>query len=217
LGKLLKEYILRRVLMTSSLNANIRNHVSKGDNHRLRNQGRIPGVIYGLNAQNFNVEFAEEEVFDIMNKSGEHAVLNVNVNGKQEKAMIKEVQRDPLTRRVLHLDVQRVDDEHKITAKVPVRIVGEDQVRRNKGMSQVQLDQIEVFCTADKLPRFITADVSRVPIGGKITLGDIEVAEEISIVGDPATIIVSVSHMKDMQIEQESPSEAMAIHEEQAK
>ncbi|TDT46096.1 50S ribosomal protein L25 [Fonticella tunisiensis] len=203
--------------MANSLSANIRTHISKGENHRLRSSGRIPGVIYGLKNPNFNVEFAQMELLGVLNSEGEHAILDVNVNGHREKAMIKEVQRHPVTRKIMHIDLQRIDEGGKIHAKVPLRIVGEESIRGRGAIAQLQLDQVEVECAPDKLPRYITADISNLPTGGRITLGDLEIAEEIAIGGDPNTVVASITYIKDMQREQEDPNEAMAVHAEQTK
>lgn len=199
--------------MENTLHGILRLKPTKGQNNRLRSAGRIPGVMYGLKNPNFLVEFAEAEVLDVLNHPS--STVNVDVNGETKKAIIKEVQRSPITRQILHIDLQMVDDVHKIHTRVPVKIVGEDKIKRNGGMAQVQTTEVEIEGTADKLPRFITADLSKVPVGGRLTVGDLEVSSEISIVGDPSTIIASVTYIKDMQTESVTPDDALSVHGEE--
>jgi large subunit ribosomal protein L25 len=203
--------------MENTLHANIREKVSKGENHRLRNSGRIPGVIYGLNNANFSVEFAQEEIFNVLNKSGGTAIVDVSVNGSSEKAMLKEVQRDPLTRKVTHVDLQRVDNIHKVHAKVPVVVRGEDRLKGMGAMAQIQVDHVEVECTPDKLPRQIIADISRLDVGQKLTVAQLEIAEEIAVLNDPNTIIAAISYIKSNTDENILPNAAGSMHADDAK
>jgi large subunit ribosomal protein L25 len=203
--------------MENMLHANIREKVSKGENHRLRNEGRIPGVIYGLNAANFSVEFAQQEIFDILNKAGNSTIVDVNINGSNEKAMLKEVQRDPLTRKITHVDLQRVDNIHKVHAKVPVVVRGEERLKGMGAMAQIQIDHVEVECTPDKLPRQIVADISMLDIGEKLTVAQLEVAEEIAVLNDPNSIIAAITYIRNNTDENILPNAAGSMHEEDAK
>lgn len=203
--------------MERILHANIRQKVSKGENHRLRNQGRIPGVIYGLNTGTYNVEFAQEEIFNVINTSGGSAIVDVDVNGSNHKVMLKEVQRDPLTRKITHVDLQRVDNTHKVHAKVPVVVRGEDRLKGMGAMAQIQLDNIEVECTPDKLPRQIIADISRLDVGQKLTVAQLEVAEEIAVLNDPNTIIAAITYIKSNTDENILPNAAGSMHSDDVK
>lgn len=203
--------------MERILHANIRQKVSKGENHRLRNQGRIPGVIYGLNTGNYNVEFAQEEIFHVINISGGSAIVDVDVNGSNHKVMLKEVQRDPLTRKITHIDLQRVDNTHKVHAKVPVVVRGEDRLKGMGAMAQIQLDNIEVECTPDKLPRQIIADISRLDVGQKLTVAQLEIAEEIAVLNDPNTIIAAITYIRSNTDENILPNAAGSMHADDVK
>lgn len=198
--------------MENVLHGVFRTKPSKGENNRKRSCGRIPAVMYGLNNPNFLVEFAEDEVIQVLNHPS--SIVEVKVNGESKRAIIKEVQRHPITRQLLHIDLQMVDNKSRVHTKVPVKILGEDQLKRNGAMAQIQVTEVEVEGTPENLPRFIAADLSHIPVGGRITLGNLEVAEEISIVGDLSTIVASVSYVKDMHFESETPNDAMSIHSE---
>lgn len=198
--------------MDNMLNANIRLHASKGENNRLRVRGKVPAVLYGMKDQNMLVEFGEMELSRVLNSSGEHGVIKLNLSGKTEEALIKEVQRDPVTRRVTHMDLQRVNNSEIIKAKVPVVIKGEEYFKNSGTIVQQQVNSVEVECTPDKLPKHIYADLSTLGGRHRITVGDLEVGEEISILNNPLSTVVTLTYSKNTNTEVESPSSATSMH-----
>lgn len=198
--------------MENMIYADIRGHESKGENHRLRSKGKIPGVLYGMKSPNMLVEFGEMELCKVLNTTGEHGVVNVNLSGKCEVAIIKEVQRDPVTRKISHMDLQRIDSTQIIKTKVPVVLKGEEYFKNSGAIIQQQVNQVEVECTPDRLPKHIYVDVSHLDNKHRITVGDLEVGEEISILNNPQSTVVSLTYSKNTATEAESPSTAMAMH-----
>jgi len=184
----------------TNLKANVREKAGRGNAHMLRRTGRVPGIVYGKGAQNLLVEFSEMEIGNVLKNYGEHAVVNLDVNGKNFKTMIKEVQRDPVNRSVYHIDMKYIKDDEKIHADVPVIIKGEDRVRSKGGIVQKQLGVISVETTPDKLPKNFTVDVSNLNIGDKLTVADIEFASEISIASDLNSIIATITTAKESEL-----------------
>lgn len=202
--------------MENILHGDIREHHSKGDNHRLRSKGRIPGVVYGMKQASMLVEFAELDVSHVLDKIGEHGIVDLDINGRNQKSMIKEVQRDPVTRKIIHIDLQRVNENEKVRLSVPIVIKGEDIIRNMDLITQIQKNEVEVECTPDKLPKYITVDVSSMKPHQRLTVKDIEFSNEISILDEPDTIILSVNYIKDKTTEEKTPDEAAAVHAEDA-
>lgn len=175
----------------------LRENINKGNSHRLRTSGKIPGVVYGLKSLAMNVEFGELDILDTLQRIGEHGVVEIDNNGEVEKVIIKEVQRDPVTRRLMHIDLQRIDEDKLIHVNIPIVIKGEKQLRGSDAMVQKQMDVIEVIGKPGNLPKFLTVDVSKLPPGRRVTLSDVEIGSEISIVGDMGTIIASITRIKE--------------------
>lgn len=198
--------------MENMLNVNIRGHESKGENHRLRSSGKIPGILYGLKNPAMLVEFGEMELGKVLNTTGEHGVVNVNLSGKCEIAVIKEVQRDPVTRKITHMDFQRIDNTQKIKTKIPVVLRGEEYYKNSGTIVQQQVNQIEVECTPDHLPKHVYVDISQLSNKHRITVGDIEIGEEISILSNPLSTVVTLTYSKNTVTEAESPNTAMTIY-----
>lgn len=198
--------------MENLLNANIRLHASKGENNRLRVRKKVPAVLYGMKDPNMLVEFGEMELSRVLSITGEHGVVRVNLSGKSEDAIIKEVQRDPITRRITHMDLQRIDSNQIIRARVPVVVKGDEYIKKSGTVVQQQVNEVEVECSPSKLPKCIYADVSKLGNKHRITVGDLEIGEEISILNNPLSTVVSLSYRKNTVTEEESPNDIMLIH-----
>lgn len=79
-------------------------------------------------------------------------------------------------------------------------------------VAQIQLNDVEVECTPDKLPKYLTADISKLSAHQRFTIGDLEAAEEISIIGDPNVIIATVANIKEDRTEDKAPDDPLALH-----
>ncbi|KPU45373.1 50S ribosomal protein L25 [Oxobacter pfennigii] len=183
----------------AQLKAKLRQKAGRGVCHSLRRQGEVPGVLYGKGIDNMLVEFSEMELNDIIKNQGEHAVINIDVNGSVLKTMIKEIQRNPVDRRPVHIDLKCIREDEKLHAEVPIMVKGEGAIRSKGGIVQKQLGTVEVEATPDQLPKFILADVSRLEIGDKITVADMEFASEISILSDINSIVATITYASEKE------------------
>lgn len=182
-----------------NLSGKLRLRAGRGPCNDLRKHSRIPGVLYGREHQNVLVEFSEMELNDTIKQYGEHAVINLGLNDSSIKAMIKEVQRDPVNRRLQHIDLKYLRDDERVHSSIPVVLRGEESVRSRGGVVQKQLGSIVVESSPDKLPKYVVADVSRLNIGGKFTVADIELAEDITLETDIHSIIAAVTAAKEVE------------------
>ncbi|WP_027308869.1 50S ribosomal protein L25 [Caloramator sp. ALD01] len=179
------------------IQAKVRQRVSKSENHRLRKSGKLPAVIYGLNRENFNIEIAMEDVFEVLKKDGPHAIVDINVDGKHENAMIKDIQRDPIDGKVLHVDFERVEGNKKVHTKVPINYTGEDYLKSRGLLIQKEISYVEVDAPADRIPKNITIDLSSITGNYKVTLKDVEIAEEIAIDLSENATIAQIYYLKE--------------------
>lgn len=182
--------------MEDMLHGSISSRQTKGDTHKLRMNGRIPGVIYGHNNPNMLVEFGELELNKVINTKGEHGRLNVDIKGDNLDVIIKEVQRDPVSDRINHIDLQMIDNNRRVMTRVPVIIRGEEHFKDSDVIFQQQLNEVDVICMPDNLPKYIKIDVSKLSKKKSFKVADIEVAEEISILNNPEMTVVSLTNAK---------------------
>lgn len=183
------------------ISANIRTHVHKGDNHKLMRAEKVPGVLYGMKNPNLLVEFSNMDLDQLFKNSGEHGVISVELGNVNELVIIKEVQREPLTGRIRHIDLQRINMLNPIKTKVPIVLKGEEYFRDSGTILQQQLSEVEIECTPANIPRIIYADVSILNQKRNLTLGDLEISSEISILNNINTTVVTVNNLKAPVVE----------------
>lgn len=174
------------------ISGNIRESCGKNESFRARKNGKIPAVIYGAHKENLNVEIGAMDVISAIRKNGEHTILELNIDGRSERVMVKELQKDPINHMPLHLDLQRIEMGQKIRTRVPVVIKGDKSFKNSTEYVQVQQPEIEIECTTDNLPKYITADVSGMSYGDKINLCELKVPDGVNIIGNPSSTVVLI-------------------------
>lgn len=182
----------------TNLSGNLRHVSGKGPCNTLRNQKRVPGVLYGKEHENMMVEFSEMELNDIIKGYGENALVNIDFEGKEIKAMIKEVQRDPIKRNLTHIDMKYIKDDERVHADIPIAIRGEEFIRSRGGIVQKQLGSIAVEARPDRLPKYIVADVSKMDIGDKLTIANMEFSSDIAVDADIDLTVISITAAKEI-------------------
>ncbi len=156
----------------------------KGASRRLRRTGQFPAVVYGGNKPAQSISLAH----NVMLQHVEHEaffshILDVNIAGKSEKAILKDIQWHPYKPVIMHVDFLRVDENSIIKVHVPVHCVGEDVAPGVKagGIVTHQLTTVEVSCPAGKLPEYLEADISALELGEAVHLSDIKLPEGVVI------------------------------------
>ena len=160
---------------------------------RLRASGKVPAVIYGRGAEPAVISVDWRELRGALTTDkGLNALLTLKVGNKRTKAIVKELQRHPVRRDVLHVDFLAVDVDKPITTDVPLLIEGEpEKVLREQGVVEQILNMLIVSAKPDDIPGHIAVDVSDLEIGQHITVGDLELPEGVTTEIDPEETIVT--------------------------
>lgn len=192
----------------NSLNLNKRDDSIPNNAKKIRRQGKVPGILYGKKLNELVFEVGEIELCREIAKNGEHGIVNLNLNGKEHKALIKEVQRDPVTHKIIHLDLEELDQNKKIISTVPIYYEGEGLLNKKGMVLQKEKDSIKVECTADNLPKYIKINIDGSNNGYVYRAGDLELASELSIIDNLNTVIAAVTYERktvsdNMEIAQE--------------
>ncbi len=99
------------------------------NNNKIRKEGKVPGIIYGNNLNNLMFEVGEIELNSIISQIGEHGVTDVNYEGKDYKVLVKEVQKDPVKKNVIHIDLENVtNSSNLINAEIPILFSGDELI-----------------------------------------------------------------------------------------
>jgi large subunit ribosomal protein L25 len=160
---------------------------------RLRATGKIPAVLYGRGAEPaaLTVDWRDLRAALTTDK-GLNALLTVQVDGTSTKAVVKEMQRHPVRRDVLHVDFLAVDVDKPIAADVPIVLEGEaTQVLREQGVVEQTVNAIVVHAKPDAIPGHLAVDVSDLEIGHTITIADLVLPEGVTTDADPEETIVT--------------------------
>ncbi len=183
--------------------------LGKGGARKARAAGHIPGVLYGHGEDPVAVSIQARE-FDLALRGhkGGNPIVNLALNGGEYTALIRDVQYDPLTHSILHLDFQHISLTETIEVRVAVHLTGLPVgVKDGGGILETILREIEVRCLPTAIPPFIEVDVSRLEIGDSVHVRDISVAD-VTILNDGGETVATV--VPPTVMEEKAAEEAVA-------
>lgn len=186
------------------LSVEVRDSVGKSAARSFRRQGQLPGIVYREGASQ-PILLNKKEVSQFINStSGEQVIVNLKFgNGELKAALLKDYQADPIRGDLLHTDFFEVSMKEAIVVTVPVVTVGESVgVKRDGGILQHILREIEIESLPDKIPGHIDIDITGLELGGAIHISDIQLAEGVSILNDPNDVVVNVIESKKVEVEE---------------
>ena len=202
-------------MASAQLSAKARDNGGKGVARKLRSEGRIPAVVYGHGRDPQALSIPTRELERLLDHiSAESTVIDLDIDGKGSRTLIREIQRHPFKRQILHVDFQELVAGEKITVNIPVILVGvPDGVRMDGGVLDQVMREIEVEVDPSNIPNHIDVDVTKLTIGTSIHVGDITLPEGVeSMAEDDATICV-VSAPRAAVEETAAEAEADAVAE----
>ena len=186
-----------------------REHLGKNATRKARAAGMIPGVVYGHGDEPIPVVIDGREFHLAMGKHrGGNAIVNLAVNEGEYTALIREVQYDPLTHHILHLDFHHISLTESVEVKVPVRLTGVPVgVKDGGGVLELITREVEVRCLPTAIPPAIEVDVSALNIGDSVHVRDLAVGDWTVLV-EPSVTIATV--VPPTVIEEKPAEEAVA-------
>ena len=183
---------------------------------RLRREGRVPAVVYGLGQDPVQVSVAWPELrLALTTDAGMNALITLDIEGDKQLSIVKDLQRHPVRRDVLHIDFLRVDPDAEIDVEVPVVLVGEAKnVTQKSGMVDHVMHSIMVHAKITAIPDQFTVDITELDVGESIRVEHLDLPEGVRPAGDPeAAIAVGVitrSTMESIRADERAEEEALA-------
>ena len=166
-----------------TLSAAIREDSGKGASRRLRRANGVPAIIYGGDAEPASITLKANELWKVLEEEAFYSsVITLEVAGKAETVVLKDLQRHPAKDLIWHADFLRVSADTKIKAHVPLHFLNEEScvgVKVGGGKISHQLTNLDIICTADHLPEFIEVDLADVEVGTVIHLSDLKLPEGV--------------------------------------
>lgn len=195
-----------------TLEAKIRTVFGK-QNKIIRDQDLIPAVVYGHQAKNQNLLINYLAFVKVFAEAGESSLVNLKVDeAKPIKALIQDVQVDPLTRKVIHIDFHQVREDEEITAETPINFIGESPaIKEFGGVLVKNLDAIKIECLPKDLLHQIDVDLTRLEkIGDCIYIRDLQIPGAVKVlenISDPVVSIIEPRSQKELEELTEKPAE----------
>jgi large subunit ribosomal protein L25 len=201
------------------LNAELRADTGKGASRRLRHAGKVPAILYGAGKEPTALTLIHNELaHQVENEAFFSHILKVNVDGKAEQAIVKDLQRHPSRPIIMHIDLQRVSATEKIRVQVPIHFINEENAPGVKegGLITHSVTEVEIACLPGNLPEYIEVDLSGLELNEIFHLTDIKLPEGTELVelthGEGHDQPVASVHMpraaKETSEEEEGPEAA---------
>jgi large subunit ribosomal protein L25 len=180
-------------MASASLSATVRNETGTGVARKLRQAGSVPAVVYGHGREPQHLTINTREMDRLIATTNVLAtVIELTVDGKPARTLIREIQRHPVKRSIVHVDFQELVAGEKITVSIPLRFVGTaDGVRNGGGILEETMHQVHLRLDPSSIPDHIDVDVTPLTIGHSIHIRDLNLPEGVTVLDDAgATVCV---------------------------
>ena len=184
-------------MQQARLDAQVRDDVGKGVARSLRRAGKVPAVLYGRKRGAVSLQIDDRTFQTLLRNYGSNVLINLVLgNDDEQTVIIKDLQRHPVKRNVLHADFQRISLDEKITTQVSIETVGTPVGVRDGGVLTITRRQVSVNCLPLDTPEFLRINVEDLSIGDSLRVSDIEIDDMIEILENEMTQIAAVIEPK---------------------
>jgi large subunit ribosomal protein L25 len=190
------------------LKINVREKLGKEYAKKLRFIGKVPGILYGPDIKPLPIEADLRDVVKVA-KMGENFIFKAETKDAKFDVLLKDFQRDPVKRTILHFDLYKVSLDKPVKVKVPIVLVGKAVGIEKGGFLDFAFRELEIECLPKYIPENIQVDVSSLDIGDSIKVEDLRLPEEIKIITEPETVIAFVEASVEEEVTAPPPTEEL--------
>src|SRR6478609_3690910 len=194
-------------MSTEKIKAETRTEFGKGAARRIRRDNKVPAVIYGHGNEPIHVTLPGHDTMMALKHGGANALLELEIDGKTQLALTKQVQVDPIKRHLEHVDFVAVVKGEKVTVEVPVHLNGE-AARETLVVTETATIQLEAEAT--HIPEFVEVDIEGAAAGTQIHASDLKLPSGSTLLLDPETLIVNITEMQSQEMIEAELEEAEA-------
>jgi large subunit ribosomal protein L25 len=192
-----------------------RERTGKGGSRESRRKGMIPGVVYGGGKDSVPIQLDRKTFVELMKKSeSENPIflLKLSDSGQERHAILRDLQKDPVSRMVIHLDFQRIEMNQKVHVTVQVELVGTAVgVKAEGGLVEFTTRELKIECLPGDIPNKIEVDITNLHVGQHIEAGAIELPQGVTLNDDPEKVIVTLGHVRTEEASAEDRAEPEVI------
>jgi large subunit ribosomal protein L25 len=171
--------------MSIELNAELRTDTGKGASRRLRHANKVPAIVYGAGKDPENLTLEQKDVqYELQHEAFFTQVLELNVGGKKQDVVLRDLQHHPYKQDILHMDFQRVEAKKEMHVNVPLHFINEDiapGVKTEGGAISHVVTEVEVVCLPKDIPEFIEVDLSELHMGEIVHLSDLKMPAGVEV------------------------------------
>jgi large subunit ribosomal protein L25 len=196
--------------MSLTIKCEKREVFGKNASRRLRREGKVPAVLYGGNEPSTHLTMQKKDIFGILrSESGENTIFKAAIDKESRNTMIKELQLDPVSDEILHIDLIQIAMDKAIRVSVPVVVTGDAVgVKNEGGFVDLVTREIEVECLPGDIPENIELDISELHLHQSIKIEEMSFPEGVESVSDPQTLVVLIeAPTKEEEIVPEAEAE----------
>jgi large subunit ribosomal protein L25 len=201
-------------MATLEVSVQKRDQFGKNAMHRLRAAGTIPAVLYGHQEEPTSLGIAEIALKKVVQQGG-NVILTLKIDGLKEPktALIKEMQRHPISGKIVHVDFYQISMKDKITVRVPVQVVGQAQCVgiRDGGILEHHLREVEVRCLPSAIPDSFPADIAAMKVGVSLHVSDLPIPEGVELITAGRETVLSISAPTELKETVATPEAAAAV------
>ena len=186
-------------MATAQLSATARPGTGKGAARTLRRDGRLPAIIYGHAREPLSLSVPEREFERLLEKvAAENTVIELTIDGTMSRTLIREIQRHPVKRNVLHVDFQELVAGERVIVRIPIVLQGiPDGVRHAGGILSQIMQELECRVDPLNMPSKIEVDVTNVTIGHSVHVSEMTIPEGVEVLDDPESAVAIVAAPKE--------------------
>jgi large subunit ribosomal protein L25 len=198
------------------LTAMKRTKSGKGSARGARREGLIPGVVYGPEIEPISVAVDERQFRSAMRKTTGASIIDLDVEGKKNKVVLRELQRDPVTSHIVHIDFHAISMNRPIHIALPIHLTGTAVgVKTDGGIMQQTMRELLIESLPKDIPDDITVDVTELGIGDSVHVSELELPN-VKILSDPKRTVVTIAAPTVMKVEAVTEGEEVAVEGEEA-
>ena len=194
------------------LNATPRSPLGKRSRRALR-EGKLPGIVYGHNTEATPITLDKLEFQKVFVKSGRTHLVDLAVDGRNEKVLIREIQTHPRRLGPIHVDLYQVNLQEKIQVEVPIHVTGEAApVKQGDGDILQPMHSVRVECLPSDIPEAFEVDITPLDeIEAELRVKDLTVPKDVTVLDDPEDLVVKIVHKRELKVEDEVPAAEAAV------
>ena len=183
-----------------SIQVDKRERTGKGGNRQARMRGQIPAVVYGSGKDSVPIQINRKSFVELMRKAGSENpifLLKLSDSGQERHAILRDLQRDPVSRLVIHLDFQRIEMTQKVHVTVAIELVGTAVgVKTEGGLLEFTTRELKIESLPGDIPNQIEVDITGLHVGQHIEAGSLQLPQGVTLYDEPEKVIVTIGHLR---------------------